>query len=345
MPRELVAMEPRKPVLRSYTEIEPGPGEVRVLVEYGAPKHGSEMQAFQGVDPFLSSRLDPEMLLFLDDDTAKSKPFYLELGNICVGVVSDLGPGVTDVKEGQRVAIYRHLRETHVVKTSSLLLMNDRMTWKEAVCYDPSHFALAGIRDGHVRVGDAVAVFGLGAIGLLTAQLAKIAGASFVAVIDPIAKRREAALKCGADLAIDPMSEDAGLQLKLATGKRGVDVAIETSASYAALQQAIRGVAYGGNVAVVGWYQECKGGLNLGREAHFNQPNLIFSRAVSSPNRDYPRWDWNRTLRTCWTLLEDGRLRCEEIVDPVVPFAQSAEAYLDIERHPEKSVKLGVSFV
>ncbi|HZG55609.1 hypothetical protein [Paenibacillus sp.] len=113
-------MEPRKPVLRSYTESEPGPGEVRVRVKYGAPKHGSEMQAFQGIDPFLSSRLDPEMLLFLDNDTAKSKPFYLELGNICVGVVSDLGQGVTDVKEGQRVAIYRHLRETHVQAWSKL---------------------------------------------------------------------------------------------------------------------------------------------------------------------------------------------------------------------------------
>ena len=93
------------------------------------------------------------------------------------------------------------------------------MPWKNALCLDPAQFALGGIRDGHVRLGDRVAVFGLGAIGAIAAQMAKAAGAAYVAVIDPIEKRRHAALEAGADAAFDPLREDVGLELKKATGR------------------------------------------------------------------------------------------------------------------------------
>lgn len=66
------------------------------------------------------------------------------------------------------------------------------------------------MRDGHVRIGDAVAVFGMGAIGLMAVQLAKLAGAHPVIAVDPLPLRRKVALECGADLVLDPSSEDAG---------------------------------------------------------------------------------------------------------------------------------------
>jgi threonine dehydrogenase-like Zn-dependent dehydrogenase len=222
--------------------------------------------------------------------------------------------------------------------------MADSMTWKEAVCFDPAQFALSGIRDGQLRLGDKTAVFGLGAIGQMTAQMARMAGAVFVAVVDPIAVRREVALKAGADLALDPTTQDIGEELKKATGDKGVDVVIETSGSYHALHQAINGLAWGGNVAFVGWSKECKGGLNFGDVAHLTIPNIIFARACSDPNRDHPRWDFNRIMDVCWQMLSEGRLQCEDIVQPVVPFSESAEAYEDMDYHPENSIKLGVEF-
>ena len=105
-----------------------------------------------------------------------------------------------------------------------------------------------------------------------------------------------------------------------------------------------RGLAYGGNVAVVGWMKECKGGLDLGAVAHFDIPNLIFARACSDPNRDHPRWDFGRITDHCWQWLSEGRFDCEEIVSPVVPFHESPQAYEDMDLQPEKSVKLGVAF-
>jgi threonine dehydrogenase-like Zn-dependent dehydrogenase len=190
-----------------------------------------------------------------------------------------------------------------------------------------------------------VAVIGLGAIGQVAAQMAKRAGAAYVAVIDPIEKRRDAALSAGADEALDPVNDDAGLALKTATGKRGVDVIIETSASLHALQAALRGIAYGGTIAYVGWARPFGAGLDLGREAHFNNATIVFSRSCSYPNRENPRWTEPRIQETCWRMLAEGALDCEAIIDPVVPFAESASAYEEfVDQHPDRSIKMGIVF-
>ena len=323
MPKELVAIAPRQPVLRDYEDGPLPADSVRVQVEFGAPKRGTEMTMYYGL---------------------RGAGFPQGLGNMCVGKVSEIGSEVEGVEIGERVAGYGHLKETHTWNAQRILKMNERMTWKEAVCYDPAHFALAAVRDGQVRVGDRVAVFGLGALGLMSQQFAKIAGADFVAVVDPIEGRRAVAEKTGADLVLDPTACNVGETLKEATGGLGVDVAIETSANYHALDDAIRSVAFEGTVVVVGWAKECKGGLDLGAVAHFNIPNLIFARANSDPNRDHPRWSFGRIIDTCWKWLSEGRFDCEDIVAPVVPFADAAAAYEEMDNHPERSVKLGVSF-
>ncbi len=323
MPKELVALDVRKPALRDYEDGPVPEGRVRVKVEFGSPKRGTELTLYRG---------------------DRMPGFPMGLGNMCVGRITDIGEGVEGYSIGDQVAGYGNLKETHTWPAQGIYRMNERMTWKEAVCFDPAQFALSGIRDGQLRLGDRVAVFGLGAIGQMAAQMARIAGAVFVAVVDPIAVRREVAMKAGADLALDPTTQDVGAELKKATDNKGVDVVIETSGIYEALHQAIAGLAWGGNVAYLAWSKECKGGLNFGDYAHLMIPNIIFARACSDPNRDHPRWDFNRIMDVCWRMLSEGRIQCEDVVQPVVPFDESAEAYEDMDYHPENSIKLGVKF-
>lgn len=341
--REIVALEPRKLTYREYEERPLEANEVRIDVENAAVKHATEFLSFRGIDPFVNSYYDEGKGCFLDRTEAQ-ETFEMRPGNMWVGIIREKGPQAQSLSIGQRVAGYGPLRPTQVIPAEKCLIMPDKMTWKQAVYYDPMQFAFCGIRDGQVRIGDQVAVIGLGAIGLAAAQLAKLAGASRVIVADPIAARRQAALDNGADIALDSASCDVGLEIRNLTSGRGADVLVECSGAYAALQAAIRGVAYGGNVAVVGWYKECLGGLHLGLEAHFNQPNIIMSRACNPVNRDYPRWDFSRICDACWELLARGTIRCENIVDPVVPFSKAAEMYMQIERDPGASVKMGVSY-
>lgn len=350
MPKKLVAVAPRKAALVDYDEPEVGLNEVKVRVEYASPKHGSELGVFRGEDPFLADLFDEDWRLFLErKGGAQESGNGLALGNQWVGVVVERGEDVERFRVGDRVCGYGSIRETQTIDAVTdpfLLAVPETMPWKSALCLDPSQFALGGIRDGHVRLGDRVAVFGLGAIGAIAAQMAKAAGALYVAVIDPIEKRRQAALESGADAALDPLHEDVGLELKRATGRVGVDAAIETSGNEQALQQALRGLAYGGTIAFVGWARAFSGTLDLGREAHFNNANLVFSRAGSEPNRDHPRWNRPRIATSCWELLASGAIDCERIVDPVVNFAEAPRAYEEyVDRNPQNSVKLGVAFV
>jgi len=349
MPRELVAVAARTPAIREYQDQPLKPGEIRVRTLFGSPKHGTELHMYRGDSPFGDSHWDPVGHVFLPG-AAEQGGFPRPLGNVAVGLVSEVGPGVEGVAVGDRVAGYGPLRETQRWAWGTpgaypgVRKMPPNMSWQSAVCLDPATVALGGIRDGNVRVGDRVAVFGLGAIGLMAVQLARVAGASFVAAVDPLAARRAVAQKTGADLVLDPTEVDAGLEIRRATGGAGVDVSIETSGSARALHQAIRGLAFGGTVAVTAWYNEFRGGLDLGREAHLNRPTLVFTRAESEPHRDHPRWNNRRQADAAWHLLAAGRLVGEQVVQPVVPFDRAVEAYREIDEHPERSVKLGVTF-
>jgi hypothetical protein len=75
-----------------------------------------------------------------------------------------------------------------------------------------------------------------------------------------------------------------------------------------------------------------------------NRPRIVFTRACSEPNPDYPNWDEGRILDVAWRLLSDGTLRSEPIVRPVVDYRDLAQEYPRIATHPGENVKLGVRF-
>ena len=185
MLRELIATGPGQTALREYDEPELGAEEVRIRSEFASPKHGTESHGFLADSPFKETRFDPEYRIFLP--LAEKQPkFPMRLGNMTVGTVIETGPRVTRFKPGDRVYGHLSVRETHVVhelgrgqgkvplgsgvRESRLHHLPEGMSPQEAVLLDPAHFALAAVRDAKVGVGDWVAVYGLGAIGLLIVQ-------------------------------------------------------------------------------------------------------------------------------------------------------------------------------
>lgn len=340
MPRELVAPAAHRVAFREYEEPRLEAGQVRVKSEFGAAKHGTEMAVYKGyANP--RGAFDGEYQVFRSENPMISYP--ARLGNMCVGSVVEVGPGGTRLNVGDRVFAHGSFRETHVWP-ETVRRLPENVSWKAAVCLDPADFALGAVRDGNVRIGDAVAVFGLGAIGLIAVQLAKSSGAHPVIGVDPLPLRRDVGVECGADLVLDPSACDVGLEIKRATGKRGADVCIEYSGSPQALQAALRGAAFGGTVVFGAWPGAYPAGLDLGAEAHWNRPNMIFSRACSDPNRDHPRWNEGRIFDIVWRMLREGSIRSDPIVRPVVRFDDLLTEYPKIETDPGENVKLGVVF-
>lgn len=348
--KKLVATEKRVAKLVEYKDRELLPNEALVKVTFASPKHGTELADFRGTTPFIDGKFDDEWRIFVDRDEDEPRGIVfgdLPLGNMFVGTIIEIGSDVTEYEVGDRVCSYGPIKETQIVNAVDnykLRKMSKDASASNAVCYDPAQFALGGIRDANVRAGDNVVIIGLGAIGQIAVQLASKAGATVIA-IDPIEKRREIAKKYGAKYAIDPVSVDAGYEIKKLTDKVGADAIIESSGNVAALQSALKGLAYGGTIAYVAFSKPFPAGLWLGQEAHYNYGKIIFSRACSEPNPEYPRWSRKRIENVCWELLMNGYLNCEEIVYPIVKFEDSEEAfskYVDLE--PDKSIKLGIQF-
>lgn len=341
MPRELIATAPNAVAFREYESPRLNPDQIRVRSRFGAAKHGTEMALFKGyANP--RGAWDAEYKLHRPGQDFVRYP--VNLGNTCIGEVVEVGAAVTDFQVGEQVFRYGSFREEHVWPAATVRKLPAGVPWQAATCLDPADFALGAVRDGHVRIGDAVAIFSMGAIGLMVLQIAKLAGAHPLIVVEPIAIRRELALELGADLALDPTQCDAGLEIKEATGKRGADVCIEYSGHYLAMQAALRGVAYNGTIVAGAWPGAYPAGLDFGAEAHMNRPKIIFSRACSEPNPDYPNWDEQRLFAVCWRLLASGAIKTEPVVDPVVNFADLLTEYPKIATHPQENIKLGVKF-
>lgn len=350
--KKLVATAPRTAALVEYEDRQILSNEVKVKVEFAAPKHGTELADFRGTTPFIDGKFDDEWKIFRQRDEAEPRGIVfgdLPIGNMFVGTIIEKESDVTEYEIGDRVCSYGPIKETQIVNAVNnykLRKMSKEASAKNAVCYDPAQFALSAIRDANVRPGDNVVVIGLGAIGLIALQIAAKLGGSTVIGIDPIEKRRVVAEKYGAHYTLDSLNCDAGLEIKRLTGKMGADVIIETSGNMFALQSALKGLAYGGTIAYVAFAKPFPAGLWLGQEAHYNYGKIIFSRACSEPNPEYPRWSRHRIEDVVWDMLMNGYLDCEDLLDPVVPFAESAEAFCEyVDNHPESSVKLGVSFV
>lgn len=259
MPKELLIAGPRDLRLRSYEEAPLKPGEVRAQAVLSGISHGTELNLYRGTAPFHSKRFDPDLRLFVEDD--EYQPYPMRLGYEWVGRVTEVGPDVAGFEVGDLV----HLRVNH--RQTCTFAAGDTTTWEpleplpagldpdRAIVLALAGTALQAVHDAHIKAGDRVAVFGLGVIGLLTAQLARLDGAVWVDAIDPIAARRALAEEYGADRTLNPDACDVGWEIKKAGPQPGADVVIEVSGHYAALHQAIRSVRMGGTVVAAGYYQ------------------------------------------------------------------------------------------
>lgn len=319
-----------------------GENDVLVRHRFGVEKHGTMMAFFKGYAN-QRGRWDAAALLHRPGEGVLWN-YPIPLGNQQVGVIEAVGSAVPDLSVGDTVYFHGFFQEATVLASDSVRLLPESAVWQDAMLMDPAEFALGAIRDSGLRLGDAVAVFGLGAIGLTTVQLALAAGASQVIAVDPIAKRREIAEMTGADVALDPVGADVGLQLRELTQGRGPDVIIDFSGSRHALQAALRGVAYGGTIACGAFPPPFDAGLDLGGEAHMNRPRIIFTRACSDPNPDHPRWSHARIQSEVAQFIAIGALQGEKLIDPIVPFDDLINVYPRIATDPESMIKLGVTY-
>jgi threonine dehydrogenase-like Zn-dependent dehydrogenase len=122
------------------------------------------------------------------------------------------------------------------------------------MCPDIMSTGFAGAERGQVRIGDIVAVFALGPIGLCAVAGAKLMGATKIIGVDTVPARMTTAKKLGADHVIDFAAVDPVAEILRLTDGRGVDVAIEALGTQGTFQSALRVLRPGGTLSSLGVY-------------------------------------------------------------------------------------------
>ncbi|SMF37566.1 Threonine dehydrogenase [Azospirillum oryzae] len=138
---------------------------------------------------------------------------------------------------------------------TNLAPVPDGLTDEEVLmCPDIMSTGFAGAERGNIRIGDTVAVFAQGPIGLCATAGAKLKGATTIIGVDTVPARLEMARRMGADHVVDFRSVDPVEEIMRLTDGRGVDVAIEALGTQATFEAALRVLRPGGTLSSLGVY-------------------------------------------------------------------------------------------
>ena len=198
MNRQIIFCEKNVARLCEVEERAAGRGEVKVRTLYTAISSGTERANLIG-DPYTNGSVREARVHF---------PWYV--GYSGSGIVESVGEGVSSVKPGDRVVIYWGKHQLYnVLPEENVVKINDPdIDMKEAAFVFISTFSLAAVRKVAIELGESCLVVGAGPLGMFALQYAHLCGAVPVIVSDPNPRRRELALKLGADVALNPHQKD-----------------------------------------------------------------------------------------------------------------------------------------
>ncbi|BAI74328.1 alcohol dehydrogenase (plasmid) [Azospirillum sp. B510] len=204
----------------------------------------------------------------------------------------------------------------------------DGLTDEEVLmCPDIMSTGFAGAERGDIRIGDTVAVFAQGPIGLCATAGAKLKGATTIIGVDTVPARLEMARRMGADHVVDFRGVDPVEEIMRLTGGRGVDVAIEALGTQATFEAALRVLRPGGTLSSLGVYS---GDLRLPLgpfAAGLGDHTIVTSLCPGGKER----------MRRLMGVVASGRVDLKPLVTHRFPLERIEEAY-DLFGHQRDGV-------
>ena len=266
----------------------------------------------------------------------------LALGYSSAGRVVGIGEGVTDIRVGDRVACAGTGYAVHAEVACVPRLLVAKLPEPSPVTLDEAAFAtlgsvaLHGIRTADVKLGDTVAVIGLGLLGQLTVQILK-AGGCRVLGMDIAPNRAELASRLGADATTALASEFRDLCYARSRGA-GVDAVLITAETQSSdpVNLAAEIARDRGIVVAVGMV-----GMDIERRLYYEKElDFRISRsygpgrydaAYEQKGHDYPigyvRWTETRNMEEFLELLTNGKLDLKSLITHRFPIDRAQGAY------------------
>jgi 2-desacetyl-2-hydroxyethyl bacteriochlorophyllide A dehydrogenase len=326
---------PRQMALREEELPPPGAGEVTVATLVSGISAGTEML-------FYRDEVPPELAA---DATiaALSGPtgYPLKYGYAAVGRVIQLGSGVDRGWLGRLVFAFQPHQSHFTAPLTELQPLPAEVNPETAVLLPNMETAVSLLMDGRPLIGERVALFGQGVVGLLTTALLAGYPLASLTAVEPAEKRQALARRVGATAVVDPTAPDSRERLQTALGGPA-DLAYELSGNPQALDQAIAATGFDGRIVIGSWYGQKQAALNLGGPFHRSHIRLISSQVSQINPRWRGRWTHARRLDWAWEMLR--RLRPSFLVTHRFELDQAPLAYQLLDEAGDTAVQVALIY-
>jgi 2-desacetyl-2-hydroxyethyl bacteriochlorophyllide A dehydrogenase len=293
----------------------------------------------------------------------------LIIGHEFVGRIDSVGAGVTGFKPGDRVAVgaitpcgqcffcqngkssqcggalggWKFGNTIHGAQAEYILVPNAQYNLAkipdglsdEQVLFvgDIMTTGFSASENGGVKIGDAVAVFAQGPIGLCATAGARVAGAGLIITVESIPERQEMALRMGADMVLDHTKVDVISEIKKQTDGRGVDVAIEALGHPKTFENALRALRPGGTLSSLGVYES---NLQIPLDAYgagLKDIKIVSSLCPGGSER----------LRRLMSIIQNQRADLRPLITHMFPLKDIKEGYRIFGNKLDKVLKVAIT--
>ncbi len=290
------------------------------------------------------------------------------LGHEAVGVVHELGPGVSGYAPGERVLVGAitpcgqcsaclngnwsqcggkaggwQLGNTRDGAQADYLLVPHaeanlakvpvELSDEQVVLLaDVASTGLSAAESADLRLGDSVAVFAQGPIGLCATAGARLRGAGLIIAVESDAYRRRAATAMGANVVLDPRRDHVVNDIRALTQGRGVDVAIEALGRQQTFEAALRVLRPGGTLSSVGVYADA---LTIPVDAYgsgLGDYRIVTTLCPGGKER----------MRRLMELVGHGRLDLRPLLTHSFPLSHIVAAYSLFSERRDGVIKVGI---
>lgn len=315
---------PGKVEIREEPCPEPSSGELLIQTKVSAISPGTEMLVYNNQIPD-SMHLDSSI-----SELNHEFRYPLKYGYANVGSVMQVGKNVNEFQVGDIVFSF-HPHESHYTLASSeAIKIPKTLDIFEAALLPNMETAVNFLMDGSPVIGERVAVFGQGIVGLLTTYLLANCPLSSLVTFENIAARRELSRLFGAFESLNSST--------IKTHGHEYDLIYELTGNPEAINQAIAICGMETRIIIGSWYGKKVSQLALGDTFHRNRIQVRSSQVSTIGGRYRARWDKKRRFTVAMNQLNG--LDIDPLISHRISFSDAADAYELYDSQNENTLQI-----
>ena len=293
------------------------PGEILVETEATFISAGTELSGYQGLNPGRPMPGPPDYPL---------APGYLNVGRVLA-----VGDDVHEFRAGDRVFSFaRHASHHYAAVDGVVVAVPEEIDSQTAAASWLAGIALTSVQASDVSLNDWVAVFGLGMVGNLAAQLFKLSGARVIG-IDPVPFRRGLAREVGIEHTVGGSDEEVGSRIRELCGPEGAGITVEAVGHSRVAEEAAELTAPYGELILLGTQRaDYQADLtHLMRQIHWKWLDVKGAqvwRIPLRPARGVKHSSYRNALLVV-DLIKSGRLEIDKLISHRMRPDEIADAY------------------